>query len=152
MKSPIRFQDKNYLLSDFYKEVWVICPSCNKKAIATVDFDTKKARLFCINCGFNKETTTNMMGKNANCIKAAHLYFDVQLWLVFPFKEDFFWALNMEHLLYLEKYIAANLREHTDRTHFTLLEKLPKFYHEAKNRETLLKIIEKLKNIPKKRA
>ena len=37
------------------------------------------------------------------------------------------------------------LREHKDRTHFTLLEKLPRFYHEAKNREVLLKLIAKLK-------
>ena len=47
--------------------------------------------------------------------------------------------------MYLEKYISATLREHKDRTNFTLLEKLPKFYHEAKNREGLLKIIAKLK-------
>jgi hypothetical protein len=37
------------------------------------------------------------------------------------------------------------MREHKDRAHFTLLEKLPKFYHEGKNRTALLKIIEKLK-------
>ena len=53
---------------------------------------------------------------------------------------------NREHLDYLEAYISAMLREHKDRTHFTLLEKLPRFYHEAKNRDTLLKLIAKLKN------
>jgi hypothetical protein len=41
---------------------------------------------------------------------------------------------------------SDTLREHKDRTHFTLLEKLPKFYHEAKNREGVLKIIAKLNN------
>ena len=54
-------------------------------------------------------------------------------------------AYNEAHLDYLEKYISATLRQHTDRKHFTILEKLPKFYHEAKNRSDLLKIIEKLR-------
>ena len=62
------------------------------------------------------------------------------------FKGERFFAYNGEHLAYLERYIAATLREHKDRTGFTLLEKLPKFYHEAKNREALLKIIQRLKS------
>ena len=76
---------------------------------------------------------------------AAHAYFDAALWYSAPFKNDTFWAYNPEHLTYLEDYITAKLREHSDREHFTLLEKLPKFYHEAKNREGLLKLIEKLR-------
>jgi len=56
-----------------------------------------------------------------------------------------FFAYNLKHLEYLEQYIAAGLREHKNRKGFTLLEKLPKFYHEAKNRGALLRIIQKLK-------
>jgi hypothetical protein len=70
----------------------------------------------------------------------------VELWLKAPFKNEVFWAFNDKHLEYLERYISAILREHKARTGFTLLEKLPKFYHEAKNREDLLKIITKLRN------
>ncbi|MEH3114660.1 hypothetical protein [Pedobacter terrae] len=77
---------------------------------------------------------------------SANGYFGAELWLRAPFKNEVFWAFNFEHLLYLESYISANLREHKDRSHYTLLEKLPKFYHLAKNREALLKLIEKLKN------
>ncbi len=124
-----RFQDENLLLSDFYQEVVVVCPTCAKKAMAKVNYETKTARLFCTNCGCNKE---------------AHQYFQAQLWLQAPFKNEIFWAYNDKHLEYLERYIAATIREHKDRTGFTLLEKLPKFYHEAKNREALLKIITKL--------
>lgn len=43
-----RFQDENVLLSDFYQEVVVVCPTCAKKAIAKVNFETKTARLFCL--------------------------------------------------------------------------------------------------------
>lgn len=134
-----RFQDQNKTLADFYAEVWVVCPSCSKKAITKADYQQKNASLFCVSCGYNKRVET------FSYIHAAHLYFNAKLWLQFPFKNDVFWAFNEEHLAYLASYIAAGLREHNDRTHFTLLEKLPKFYHEAKNREALLAIINKLK-------
>ncbi len=84
-------------------------------------------------------------GVKGNWEMAAHAYFNAKLWLQHPFKNDVFFAYNGKHLHYLEQYIAAGLREHKNRTGFTLLEKLPKFYHEAKNRNALLKIIDKLK-------
>ena len=145
MTQQNHFQDENLTLSNFYEEVWVICPYCEKKAIAKVVYENKIARLFCVHCGYNKETTTAIL-KNGSIKTAANLYFNAELWLKASFKNDVFWAFNAEHLEYLERYISATLREHKDRTHFTLLEKLPKFYHEAKNREDLLKIITKLRN------
>jgi uncharacterized Zn finger protein (UPF0148 family) len=144
MNQNNRFQDENHILADFYKEVWVVCPSCGKKAIAQVNFETQTARLFCIHCGYNKETSTALV-KNGSVETAANFYFQAELWLKTTFKTEVFWAYNDKHLEYLEHYISASLREHKDRNHFTLLEKLPKFYHEAKNREGLLKIILKLK-------
>ncbi len=144
MTNQNRFQDENLILSNFYQEVLVVCPSCAKKAIAKVNFETKTARLFCTSCGYNKETTTAISNGTINT--AANHYFQAELWLQTPFKNEIFWAYNDKHLEYLECYISATIREHKDRTGFTLLEKLPKFYHEAKNREGLLKIIAKLKN------
>ncbi len=144
MNHPNRFQDENLLPSDFYQEVCVVCSSCSKKAMAKVNFETKTARLLCLHCGCNKETTTAIKYGTINT--AANHYFQAELWLKAPFKNDVFWAYNDKHLAYLERYISATIREHKDRTGFTLLEKLPKFYHEAKNRESLLKIITKLKS------
>lgn len=142
-----RFTDQNKVLSDFEKEVWVICAVCSKKAIAKLDVDQKKAQLFCTNCGTQRQTSTEVSpyGIKGNLRLAPHRYFEVELWLQHPFKNEVFYALNGEHLDYLEQYIGADLREHKNRTHFTLLEKLPKFYHEAKNRKGLLAIIQKLK-------
>jgi hypothetical protein len=143
LPNPNRFQDENKILSHFYCEVLVACPGCHNKASAKLDIDEKKARLVCLHCGYNKEKTTTI--KPGGTIEMpAHQFFDAQLWLQAPFKNEIFWAYNMEHLSYLQKYIAASLREHKDRTRFTLLEKLPKFYHDAKNREDLLKVIDKL--------
>ncbi len=146
--SENRFTDQNKRLSDFQVEVWVHCPQCQNQAFARRFAETKSARLTCSNCGYHKEETTQMPYTNGTTyefIQAAHGYFGAKLWFSAPFKNQTFWAYNLEHLKYLEAYIGAKLREHTDRTHFTLLEKLPKFYHEAKNRDPLLKLIEKLK-------
>jgi Zn ribbon nucleic-acid-binding protein len=145
MNPQDRFQDEHLRLSDFYKAVLVACPACAKKAMATVNFETKTARLGCMHCGYNKETTTALV-KKGSIETAANYYFQAALWLQSPFKNEIFWAYNHNHLAYLERYISAILREHKDRSHFTLLEKLPRFYHEAKNREGLLKIIAKLKD------
>ena len=142
-----RFQDQNFRLTHFQTEVCVVCPQCAKKASTKVNYETNSTRLFCENCGYNKDKTieSNHFGIKANFKKSANSYFDVSLWYVAPFKNDYIWAYNLEHLTYLENYIAAKQRQSKDRTHFTLLEKLPKFYHEAKNREALLKMIDKLK-------
>ncbi len=145
--SASRFSDQHKRQEDFYSRVLVVCPACQKKAIATVNNETNTAQLVCVHCGHHKTTTTtiNVNGNRALVKMPAHRYFDAALWLQHSFKNEVFWAYNLEHLIYLEQYISAKLREHKNRTHFTLLEKLPKFYHEAKNREALLKIIEKLK-------
>lgn len=139
-----RFRDENKRLSHFQTQVLVHCPQCDLRAMASVDYEEKRARLFCINCGHIRNVAT-IDASFGQLIVAAHAYFNARLWLQAPFRNDTFWAYNHEHLLYLENYISAKLRESNDRTHFTLLEKLPKFYHEAKNREALLKLIEKLK-------
>ncbi|OJX49808.1 MAG: hypothetical protein BGO88_08635 [Flavobacterium sp. 38-13] len=143
-----RFSDQNKTLSHFYDEVWVVCPACAKKAVAKASLENKSARLYCSNCGYIKEASmeTSVGGQRGILRWAAHNYFNAELWLQHPFKNDVFFAYNGEHLNYLQQYISATLREHKDRAHFTLLEKLPKFYHEAKNRKALLTIIKKLAN------
>ena len=143
-----RFQDANKNLDDYQNEVLVKCPGCDDKAIARANYEQKNARLFCPKCGYIKEASThsNVLGITGFWKMAAHQYFGATLFLQHPFKNDVFWAYNDQHLAYLEQYISAGLREHKDRIHFTLLERLPKFYHQAKNRAALLKIIQRLKD------
>jgi hypothetical protein len=147
MSNQKRFQDKNKRLNEFQSEVLVVCPQCKGKSLAKADYEKNLARLFCENCGYNKDvsTETTVFGIRGNWELAAHVYFGTELWLQMPFKNEVFFAYNQDHLTYLEKYISATLREHKDRSHFTLLEKLPKFYHEAKNRDALLKLIQRLR-------
>lgn len=145
-----RFNDQNKRLTDFRTEVLVVCPACRKQAVASVDYANEKSRLLCPSCGYNKERTTEarLFGIKSPVEMAANLYFGAELWLIHPFKGDVVWAYNYAHLDYLESYISATLREHKDRSHFTLLEKLPRFYHDAKNRTALLKLINKIRKRP----
>lgn len=147
MSEKNRFADQNKTVSDFYDEVWIVCPVCEQKAFAKTDMEQRKARLYCPDCGYNKDISMEVCisGSKVLSIRAAHVYFGAELWLQHTFKEGIFCAYNGSHLEYLENYIAAGLREHKDRTHFTLLEKLPAFYHTAKNRKSLLAVIDKLK-------
>lgn len=145
MNEHKRLEDENLLISDFFNEVLVICPACAAKAVAKANTEAKKARLFCLHCGYNKEASA-ASGKHIIITKPVNQFFDAELWLQAAFKNEVFWAFNDKHLDYLERYISATLRGHKERMYFTLLEKLPKFYHEAKNREGLLKIIAKLKS------
>lgn len=74
-------------------------------------------------------------------------YFNAELWYQKEFDKSIFWAYNQEHIDYLEKYIKADLRERNNNRgyHMTMVSRLPQFVKEAKNREKLLKILEKWK-------
>ncbi len=153
MDKQARFVDEQLIVADFYNEVLVVCPACTGRAIAISDQIKENARLSCTNCGYSKEVSTrysynpeenrqigksdeshSIEPKTYQLITAAHIYFNAELWLQAPFKEHVFWAYNHKHLNYLKRYIAASLRESVDRSHFTLVEKLPKFIQAAGNR------------------
>ena len=140
-----RFTDQKKTLRDFYREVWVVCPSCSGKAFARHLDNSGKVQLSCASCAYAKAYDIKQPSGH-RVYMAAHHYFDARLWLQAPFRQHMIFAYNLEHLNYLEAYIQAGLREKKDRTHFTLLEKLPRFYHQQKNREDLLKVIRKLKH------
>jgi DNA-directed RNA polymerase subunit RPC12/RpoP len=70
--------------------------------------------------------------------------FGVPLWLQGSIRGELFWAYNRAHLHAIKEYVGAKLRERQTTTHTTMVEKLPQFIKEAKNRESLLKLIEKL--------
>lgn len=143
MRQPKRFTDKKLTIADFHNEVLVKCPRCEGKAIAISDNVTQIAKLTCTACGYNQ--TQSMHSANADTNAAAHTYFSADLWLQKPFGDHMFCAYNEKHLLYLEDYIAAHLRESANRDGFTMVEKLPAFIQDGTNRKPLLKLIDKFK-------
>lgn len=74
-------------------------------------------------------------------------WFNTELWYQKEIGRNLFWAYNLEHIDYLQKYIQADLRERNSKVNVggTMVTRLPMFVKEARNREKLLKIIEKWK-------
>ncbi|UPL50918.1 hypothetical protein [Hymenobacter sublimis] len=72
-------------------------------------------------------------------------FFQLPLWYQASFKDELLWAYGPEHLLYLEQYIGARLRERNQRRYTTMVECLPQFIKAAKNRDVLLKLLERMK-------
>ena len=139
-----RFRDEQKTISDFRYEFWVECVHCGNKAIIKIDSEKDTRRIACTNCGFNSEERDGAHWKGYST-KISPSLFGCELWFTAPFRNEIFYALNPEHLDYLEKYIASGIRENPDRTGFTMVEKLPRYMQIAKNREALLKLIAKLR-------
>ncbi|RYY37720.1 MAG: hypothetical protein EOP46_01670 [Sphingobacteriaceae bacterium] len=139
-----RFRDEQKTISDFRYEFWVECIQCNKKAVIKIDRENNTRRIACTNCGFNGEERDDIHWKGYST-KIASALFNCKLWFTASFRGETFYALNPEHLDYLQRYIASGVRENPNRTGFTMVERLPKFMQIAKNREALLKLIEKLR-------
>jgi ssDNA-binding Zn-finger/Zn-ribbon topoisomerase 1 len=76
--------------------------------------------------------------------KPSEGYFGLPFWLVENFRGNNFLAFNYKHLEYLKQYISADLRERNNRTHWTMVEKLPVWMKSAKNRDKLIKLITEL--------
>jgi len=114
-----------YNLTKKEKKVKITCPAC--QVVQTFEPEYLEYRVLSQNFGEGKDQ-----------------YFGCELWLQSDFKGNVLWANNFEHLDYMKRYIQARLRERNDRKGFTLVEKLPQFIKSAKNREALLKEIEKL--------
>ena len=111
----------------------------------------EKYRVKCPHCGFHEELKPKIkeLLQNAKIDDglARENWYNLPLWFQKEIKGNIFWVYNYEHIMYLEKYIKADLRERNNNGsgNGTMVSRLPKFIKEAKNREKLLKILEKWK-------
>lgn len=71
--------------------------------------------------------------------------FGLPLWFVDEVRGQTIWAYNLSHLKEIENYVHAKLRERsTDRFKMTMVEKLPDFIKMAKNRDEVLKALQRM--------
>ncbi len=104
------------------KEETVICKGCK----TAINYEPKVETIYEWIC----------KGKEINF---TYWYFQI-------YQGERFWALNEEHLQYLEDFIVAKLRLRSENSWgMMLVDKLPKFIKDKNNREGLLKLISKLK-------
>lgn len=71
-------------------------------------------------------------------------FYHLPLWLSAAYKNDFFWAYNYEHLSDIKRHVAAKIRTKIENGYTTMLERLPSWITSKKNRDGILKLIEKL--------
>ena len=145
-----RFIDRGERIYDLGEEILVVCPKCSgmAKVILSGDVSAKlndrlfaHRRLVCTKC-LHRDSWS---GRQVSVGGAADWYFGLQLWLTEPCCGEVLWAYNSVHLEIIEGYVAAKLRERTNKGRNSFLSKLPKWLKSAKNREEILRSIGKLK-------
>lgn len=149
-KCPNCFHTENGRKESFSVELNCNCSNCSaeiKINIPNVNQKKESIAIKCQNCGQTENYEPRnipQQWKYQSTGKPSDSYFGLSLWLTDGFRGNNFWAFNYEHLEYLKKYITAELRERNNRTHWTMVEKLPEWMKSAKNRDKLIKLIEEL--------
>lgn len=155
-----RFENTGEHLSIFADVFCVHCPHCNKRATvrAITSENAHKysfrevsgpdswigvaayARVICTHCGHIKDLATNGYAYG----NPTDWYFDLPLWFQAPCCGETLWAYNRSHLAYLKRYVEADLRDECSYPNTGLARYLPKWMKSAKNRDEILRCIEKL--------
>lgn len=141
-------------LYDFIKDILVQCPQCQKRALVDTQGYTlfqreaKNIRIVCVHCGYNKLADTTSTRKLAYAIGSpVDPFFQLPVWLQVHVGDQVLWAYNEAHLNLLETHITARLRERNGFKYNikSIGAKLPRWMTAAKNREQVLKAIDRLK-------
>jgi len=122
-----RFDDTGESYSDFLNKRIVYCPSCS------FPVDLVNNKIACLKCGFNK-VFRKIISEG-----------DLKLFLEIECCGHLLWALNYEHLNFLESYVESSLRERIPNINQSMASRLPNWIKDAKNRITILKCIKKLR-------
>jgi hypothetical protein len=126
------------------------CDNCGNNILITIPSQREKSndiRVTCKKCGisrsFKPRNEVYYLKYNEN-INANDPVFGLPLWFQTDVRGNLFWALNREHLLEIKNYVGSKLRERKVKSYTTMVEKLPTFIRDAKNREAIIKAIERL--------
>lgn len=126
------------------------CDNCGKQINVEVPNQkelSKQVTIPCAHCGITRtyeprNEPYRLFYKSTGV--ATDPVFNLPLWLQIEVKGNHFWAYNRRHLQDIKNYVQAKLRERQSEGYTTMVERLPQFIKEAKNREALLKSIEQL--------
>ena len=155
-----RFENTGERLNSFSDIFYVRCPQCSQCAtIRKIEREMAHgysfrevsgpnnwigietyARIICTNCGRLKDLCTNGLAYG----NPTDWYFDLPLWFQTSCCGKTLWAYNRPHLAYLKRYIEADLRDECPSPNTGLARYLPQWMKSAKNRDEVLRGIEKL--------
>jgi DNA-directed RNA polymerase subunit RPC12/RpoP len=130
--------------------VKVYCADCGTLINKVIPHSKEKVNdlaISCSNCG----STEVYRARNDEYIISYNIaglgldpIFHLPLWLQENIRGNLLWAYNRSHLHDIKEYVEAKLHERQTTRYTTMVEKLPTFIKEAKNREAILKAIEKM--------
>ena len=137
--------------------VLVECPRCGQCASHQPIHASKEVfdmflprRLTCGHCGLVRDWQNTTIQRMGNSIPARDDYFHEILWVRGMCHSKEIWAYNWRHLDLIEKYVSATHRvqlQDQDRgwANRTFLNRLPKWIASAKNRDEVLRTIERIR-------
>ncbi len=150
-----RHIDDGTSIHDFTDLFLVKCPKCLERAeVRRVSAERTlrpwQARFCCVNCAIVQSSQLSGWSENL----PVDWIFHYPLWLQTDCCGQTLWAYNFDHLSFLESYIAAKLRigiiasdsKEVSYRNSTLASRLPRWMIQAKNRDEVLKCIDKLKS------
>ena len=157
-----KFVDDGRTIFDFGGRFLVRCPRCFHRAevmpkdMALTDIFAPR-RFSCLRCGLTREWATHVSDHiyirdgqwsqkpEPISIGGPHdWYFRYSLWLQTSCCGRVLWAYNAAHLHYLNQCIGARVREQEGVSNFSLASRLPKWIKTAKNRDAVLKGLDRL--------
>lgn len=127
----------------FAGRILVRCVQCRNRALVKSDEYDEQQKIFvtasaCAHCG---EIWTIRKKRNRDA------YLELPLWLQTGCCGEVLWALNEEHLRYLEMYLGARMRTRAFGQNSTIAARLPKWMTAAKNREAVQKGLRRLRKL-----
>jgi len=139
------------------EEVLVTCPRCgncathkpNEAAKDNRDWFAPR-RLICTHCTLVRDWAERSIYRNWRETPARDDYFNEILWLRGDCGSNEIWAYNWRHLDLVEKYVAATHRQHvrdseTGWANSSFVNRLPRWITSAKNREDVLRAINRIR-------
>jgi hypothetical protein len=143
---PLRFHDARQTIYSFGTTFLVVCPRCQRRA-SVIPLPGTEPKLFsprrvvCARCGYSKDWHDHSIRVGG----PVDWYLGLPVWLQVPCCGQTLWAYNEDHLDFLEAYISADLRERVPGVNSTLASRLPGWMKDAKNRDEVLRGIERLR-------
>ncbi|GAA4020483.1 hypothetical protein [Streptomyces plumbiresistens] len=156
---PTRFRDRRSTAYDFIGSVLVRCPRCTRIAHVEAHRTTEEAlptrlfaprRLVCRACGLSR----TWQGRSIEFSGGRHSpardpYFRLPLWLQVETRHGGLWAYNLEQLDLLGRFVGASLRErapwYDTGQKMTYVARLPTWIKNAKNRDEVLRAVDRLR-------
>jgi hypothetical protein len=136
----------------FARVILVECPACGGRAEATLITDNVRSarRLTCNSCWLVKTVPPKPLATSNRTPRAyVNIVEGLALWLKADTRHGDLYAFNFEHLEYIETYVRATIRSINFRgllsCNRTIPSRLPLWVKQAKNREEVLKIIDRMR-------